>query len=439
MENLFRHRYRFNNGVDIFEVGEKYVFVIFWIGTLLAYNFSSKVGAFLSILVFFGISFFISIYDWIRNGKKGFTISSPVFLWGLYCSYFFVITIFWNVYYSDMTYTLRAVLEVVILGMLAVFTCVQLGKSYGLEETLVITRNVGLGLAAFGLVEIISSKNVFNLLIFKDMLKDNMSVNNVLLYMYQERVKGIFSNPIIYASFLTLLLLVLLYKPINNRILQILSVSMVGINILFTFSRTSWIAVLVVLTIFILERYKKSIIAVKMIGGITGIGILLFVIANMFTFQGKMGQLLLRLNVAYVVQSEPFVARIGNVKNVLLDWWQECTIVEKIIGKGWNQAVQVVYENPVAGFSMAVDNQWVTILYDAGMIGMFMLIVFFIVCFRIVRRNDTENAKIARGILIAQIIGGFFYESFAYFNTMFILGILFIIIDSEQDALKMKG
>ena len=415
------------------------MFVLFWICTLLAYNFQSKVGVFLSILVFFGITFVVSIYDWIHKGKKDFVVSRPMLLWVLYGSYFFIITVIWDIYYADMTYIFRTVAEIVILGMLSVFTCVRLGKSYGIEKILVIIRNVGLGLAAFGIIEIITSINVWNFLLFKDLLKNNMCIDNVLVYIYQESVKSIFFNPIIYACFLTFLLLIVLYKPISNRILQMLSVSMVGINIIFTFSRTSWIVVFVVLIVYIIEKYGKSMIAVKMLGGIAGAGIILFVVANIITIPGKIGSLLSRLNVASVVQSQPFLARIGNVKNVLLDWCNECTIIEKIIGKGWNQAVQVVYENPVAGFGTAVDNQWITVLYDAGIIGMLLLIAFFIACFRAVLRSETANAKIARGILIAQIIGGFFYESFAYFNTMFILGILFVIIDSEQGALRMEG
>ena len=415
------------------------MFVLFWICTLLAYNFQSKVGVFLSILVFFAITFLVSIYDWIHNGKKEFTISNPMLLWVLYSSYFFIITVIWDIYYSDMTYIFRTVAEIVILGMLAVFTCVQLGKRYGLERTLIIIRNTGMFLAALGIVEIITSKNVCNLLLFKDILKDNMSIDNVLQYMHQLRVQSIFFNPIIYACFLTFLLLILLYKPINNRVLQILSISIVCINVIFTLSRTSWIAIFVVLTIYIIEEYRESKLAMTMMGGITGGGILLFVVANMLTLPGMAGQILLRLNVADVVRSQPFLARIGNVRNVLLDWWNECTIIEKIVGRGWNQAVQVVYENPVAGFGTAVDNQWITVLYDAGIIGMLLLIAFFTVCFRAVLRSETANAKIARGIMIAQIIGGFFYESFAYFNTMFILGILFVIIDSEQGALRMEG
>jgi len=120
----------------------------------------------------------------------------------------------------------------------------------------------GILVSILGIIEFLSKTNIFAY--FDPARESNiLTASKILSRTGFLRIEGGFGHPIVFGMYLVLLIpLVLNQLQIDNfpkKILWILTLLLMSLSVLFTFSRSAWIGLFIVLVFFSLRYIKKSI------------------------------------------------------------------------------------------------------------------------------------------------------------------------------------
>lgn len=301
-----------------------------------------------------------------------------------------------------------------------------------IEKTVLYIRNIGIVLSILGVYEFFTRNSLFYSLI-------NIESKRYFASAFgssSARVRLIFIHPIICGAFTVVFLILLINYPLKSRIANTVALLVEITCLIGTQSRSSFLAFFIVVFLNIITHtvnrtiridnmlfYLSEILIVAIFFGAAGSYLfdLINPVINRFLngFSSTDSSNYLRTAVAFR-ELEFYLANYG---------W-----LEKIFGRGFSSAIRILVENPVyAHYSLAVDNQYITLLMDSGLVGLitYMLFIFYqIVC---LIRCDQKLIKIRCLCIISLAVSSLFYDMLAWEMVCFILFVFVSLPVSNTD------
>lgn len=248
------------------------------------------------------------------------------------------------------------------------------------------------------------------------------------------RSYSVFIHPIIYANFLVCIFWINKFiKGIDKRIVFINQI-LVIVNLYYTKSRSSWIALIITIFIYIIPILSKKIKINKKTNLIT-LGTLIVVIISLIVFNqyvsiifntiaSKFSSLGLKSNDISQLQ------RVGAI-SLILNKVINKNLLNIIIGSGFGSVSNVMRSETVYLKDFyTTDNQYLDIIYDIGIIGIviYILIIILVVKEVIKIYNKKPEYSIALYSFLSISICMFFYTSFGWTVMLFLMLYFMLII-----------
>ncbi|ACL71026.1 O-antigen polymerase [Halothermothrix orenii] len=308
-------------------------------------NFGGKIIIIIYLLVF---NLILNLYFGIVN--KNIVIIQ--WLWGVKVTFFYGLIIF-IVIIHDINWQKFINKIINILSFLALFI-------------------IGFALLQFFLgTEFISSINF---------VADGMKTN--LIRSGNIRASSIFRQPVTFGMFcLILLSFNILKKGFMPNIVSIMSI----IGILISTSRTSILALVVMLFYCLLLKRKKYNIFLKL-----SLIIPLVIVFALNIIVPYIENNLLSSNIGVLrtyLYTNTFFVRINKWKTLMTSWVKSKGIVHIFIGKGWGylgggqHIFKFIQGNPSVPYD-PVDNLYLFLLINSGIVGLILFISIIIMCMR---------------------------------------------------------
>lgn len=249
------------------------------------------------------------------------------------------------------------------------------------------------------------------------------------------RLMLFFGHPIYFATFLNIFCLLLIFIPFENRILNSILFVLSLFCLLLTQSRSGWISFLIIMLMLLLKsgrlRNINHHLFIRIIFGV----VLLIVIIN---FLSRLDPDLFNSvnNRLYAVFNSPEEASGARMANLALVNYINNDFL-KLFGNGNGFAISLLQNNPtINGWTLAVDNQYLTFFLDFGVVGLCFIVVFIIYCLKkLINTNDPINVLIISSIFII-FISGYFFE---FYTQNYINFFLFILISFIDDKNRKKS
>lgn len=296
-------------------------------------------------------------------------------------------------------------------------------------------RNIGVVLSLLCIVEQISRIHFFDIVLGKGGMYSE----------YAYRVSSIFGHPILCGVFLVILLLTLLYFPYKNIFFQYIAVVVTIAAILFTQSRSSWIATIV--TVF-LYWIKKRKIAPQKLQKNEFLFFLSFVIPTLAIFISLFFSYLNHFFMALFVRvsgsldaGEGHIVRIENILNSI-NFWNSGHHLQLIFGSGKNAGLLFLISHPVSKFgglfvwNSALDNQYLTIVHESGIIGLILFLLMLVDSLMTILKSEDKTRLLINSSLLSINIVLFFFEGLDYVTVVLFLVFLYVVDNKE---VKNKG
>ncbi len=252
---------------------------------------------------------------------------------------------------------------------------------------------------------------------------------------YRTRVQSVFMHPIICGVFMVVVWLCVLFFPYRKQLLNYLARISIFLCLLGTQSRSSWIAFVLVNTIYIIKKRKGKGIRLKKsnVAQACAVVFLTLIIVIIFNEYIK--------HICQIVVSRWMSGMnsndAGNYNRVTMikmgiQEWMKLGIGKKIFGSGNGYAYTFLFNHPIRGWSGAVDNQYLTVLLDFGLVG-FMMLIFMIayILKKIFTCGDNINQLCGLSIL-SMFISGFFYEMFSWITVSLLFCLFLCILEQEN-------
>lgn len=335
----------------------------------------------------------------------------------IYALYLFIVTLFHIKSNYNTTYTFNMFFQYLIIYFSIKIQFDTLSKKYVLQYF----RNVGIVISFLSIVEAMSGIHIWANILGKT-LQSNTS-----------RVVAIFNHPIVCGCYLVITLILLLVFPVAKKRLQFVFILVVVSAIVLTQSRSAWIAsIFVFITLFF--KYKKRFFnKYYIIYILSFISIILFI--SLILDYNILEKILAFINnrvEGSLDAGEGHIVRIEIILNSIGYWKQN--LFKFLFGYGKNYGLIFMKEHPVLKFGTfrwdaAIDNQYITIIHETGLIGLLIVVWIYIISIcRIIKLPKTNKIQFASSMcLVANAICLFFFEGFN-FPILVIFYIIFILM-----------
>lgn len=397
-----------------------YFFVI--VIVLLQFRMATKQG-YVLLSMEIAIAFLFSI--WNGRVKVYWNEKKVLFIWNLFLIYILGVSVLIDGIrisaYQSILYKCAG------MTIMAYYVAMYINH----EETLKNVRNAGGVLSLLGVVECVTKQSLF----LQFITVESRQYMVAQLGTSAARVRLIFIQPIICAVFMVFFWLCLLYRPFKSNILNLVFGLSIIISILGTQSRSSWIA-FVCVTLFALKkkiktfRFKKS----DFYSGV--ILLILCIVIICFNFE-KLHAVLnfwwMRWITGLNITNASNYNRVTMIRNGLNDWMRS-GLIQKLFGGGATYAIDYLKNYTIRGWNTAVDNQYLTILMNFGLVGE---VLFLYLAYKIATITlKAKNSKIEFWGLtcISMLISTFFYEmlSWTMITMLFTLSVCMLEKEIRQ-------
>lgn len=296
-----------------------------------------------------------------------------------------------------------------IFWVLAIVNTAIVLVSVRTEMFLKKIRDFGMFLNFFSVFEVIFHRNPLNVLLHRDMDSGSMFT------LPQIRCQSIFNNPIIYAVFIVVVWSVFLCYPYKSVKKNVVMTVITLVTILGTGSRSSWIPFFVITIYFCLQNYMRFkgvwlTVERRKRNVLVGLGIASFVVFG-WLLVNKYMYILERMSFEHIFNGTAATIRKGNIVNIIHAYMTEGSMGSRVFGTGMGGAATVVHNNPILGWDSVPDNQYLTFLYDYGILSLLCLMVIggvVLLCSWKERENAFSKVALYMGIELA--ISLFFWE-----------------------------
>lgn len=312
-----------------------------------------------------------------------------------------------------------------------------LGKRASGEKVLFFYKVLMIGMSIWGIFDYVTRTQLYAPLIKTEQGLHNMNTFfNAAKNIY--RLTLIFYHPIYYALLLTLGVIVLLYFPFRNKVVQYFSVCLLGINIILTQTRSAWICVVMCVLLCLVKKWKNNN-PFRRIPKKKIVAILFFVVA---VFIASMGHSFSQIysELSNLISERIGSLFLGNGTDIRL---ANIYVVSNIIvnnpyllitGGGLMYVVSYLQNHPTLGYwSSALDNQYLTMLINYGIVGLCIYIALLIQFVKSFRRDNGALKDCLNLCLIALMLFSFVFEPIGS-NTVFYLYVILISIYSSENV-----
>lgn len=315
------------------------------------------------------------------------------------------------------------------LGML--FVCWFLIEGYSKISIIKKIRNFGFVMAILGCYEFVTHSAVF----MKVVAVESRMYMQINIGTSSMRVRSIFLHPTICGVFMTLAWLCVLFMPYKKNWLNYLAKITIFLCLLGTQSRSNWIAFVIINLLYIWKKYKKKGISFEKKDIVRAVILLVttLIIAIIFNeYIRNIYQLVINRWIAGLDSNNA-----GNYNRVTmikmgLEEWINFGIPEKIFGAGSGYAKAFLLKHPIRGWNSAVDNQYLTVLLDFGLLGLIFFLCLAGYIFRKVMVDDNEINQLCGLSLLSMFISTFFYEMFPWITVTLIFSLFLCIIEKSS-------
>ncbi len=329
--------------------------------------------------------------------------------------------------------------QIVYFEIAPFFLAVFLFKIFPVVDILKIIRNTGIINSILGVYELVSHSSLFLDFISVDsrrLITGGFGTNDA-------RVRTVFIHPIICGVFTTVIWILLIYFPFKRKWVNYCCRLATIICLIGTQSRSSWVAFFIVFLLNIFRNIHFRTLDIKKLKNLllilflTGLLILLFYD---------------RFRTFYILITERWISGLdsnnkSNFNRVMMlrmginDFIRN-DIFHKIFGGGKEYAIKLLKNNSILGWNIAVDNSYLSVLLDYGLLGLFIFvsqILYF--CNKYFSKNPICQACSLS--LIAIFSSGFFYDIHGWFIvdfliSIFICGISFTEDNEQNRSFKIK-
>jgi len=402
------------------------VFIAFCYWVLFCrYQKNGDVGDY--IIVAEGILFFIAL---ILRGKEDWNIGVAFFLYII-----FIITREIENYYligdieGEAKITIYSELGVAVLFAVLITDALK-------EKIYILMRNFGALSAFFGCLEFVFKSSWISQ--FITVKGHRYSLVNMGTDKW--RVRTFFLHPVICAVFMIITWILVLYIPYRKKWLQYIVQGFIVMCLIGTKSRSSWISFVVVTILFCVLKSGKNKAEIGRDFIYKWI-VVIFLTILICMFFGNWIEMLSN-TVSSRLLSGLDGNNEGNYNRVMMirvgaNVFANASIRNKIIGYGSDYAINYLRMHPIRGWNGAVDNTFVTVLLNYGLVGLALHMSIFLISIKNAIKSKSKIVEMSALAVISLFISGFFYEMYSWFTTTICLSV-FLLGQSKMGKYSTK-
>lgn len=385
---------------------------------LCQYRIAKKQGY---ILFFLEIS--IGFICWLWSTKKKVLISKYLFVYMALIIYKIILTLLVsggsienakNILYKE-------------LGML--FLCFFLVGECSDVTIIKRLREFGLLTSILGGYEFVTHSNIFRRYITVE-----SRIYMQTLGTSKTRVQTVFMHPTICGVFMMISWLCILYMPYKKSWVNYLAKFSIIFCLLGTQSRSIWITFVVINILYIWRKFKRNSIRINRRGffSICILGTIGLIVAIYFqdSISSVVQVVLNRWRDGMDSKNSANYNRVTMIKMGIKEW-MNVGLGRKIFGSGNGYAYDFLLTDPIRGWNGAVDNQYLTVLMDFGLVGIVFLFSLIYYAFKKTISSENEINQLCALCLLAMFISGFFYEMFSWIFVTLLFCLFFCILEKN--------
>lgn len=275
--------------------------------------------------------------------------------------------------------------------------------------------------------------------VFEFVFGNVLDVYTIRVYGAIYRLHSVYLHPIIF-SLIMLQSIVIFYYLVDNILLKNIIIMLSVFCVFMTLSRSAWLVLgIVIVLVFCHNKFilkKRGILTSHFSRRKVVIMLILFIALMM---------LLYKVNVVSYIEilfdrwqalngSTSVLYRSNVIETVLTDRKNDSNIVHWTIGTGYHSVQKLIgragiYFGEVG--NNVVDNQWITIFYDFGLLGLGTLVYCTIKSVRLYFSKQTREIWITSLCIIVNFLMAFICDTFEWApagNLVFVfLGMMFYI------------
>lgn len=331
-------------------------------------------------------------------------------------------------------------LREIIITYLIFFICIFLNQKKSCKfyvDFYLSVVNIGLILGIMGVVEGITKVNDIAFFLHNENFANSL-INTFTKESY--RTFSVFQHPIIWGNMLVILFIINISLNKNkNKLYKIITNAIIIINLYFTQSRSAWISfVCIIIFLFIkiiISRKWKKGINYKSIGIFYSITLLIILFFNQISI--IITKIFSRFNQLTEGRGQVSAGqRLGTIDYVMNSLGDK-SIFYLFIGNGYKSLeihlkdVTIILSN----FSTS-DNQYLNILYEFGIVGFVLYVLFFIYTVMLFFKTKKDLDICSTLIILGVSVNMFFYSAWGWSVIMMIFLVAIASIGLVDDELS---
>ncbi|MBA2915961.1 O-antigen ligase family protein [Lactobacillus crispatus] len=370
---------------------------------------------------------FILLIGIVLRKNLKIELSSTEIIWGVFVFYTLLTTIF-NLLIGTSsginTNPISSNMINFVIPMIAIFILTQ---SSNKTVFMKLFRDFIGCFTLLGVFEYITHNQFYKSIISFEGAKNNFSVyGDINLADY--RTTLIFYHPYFYSVLLVAFLICLLYLPYKNKLIQIMAWIFGLVNLFLTQTRSNWISLVLVLGLFYVKQYKKRnhkivyfLVTVATIFII--IEVLSFIVPILFP---QFSDLIVNVfNSRISIMFNGGVNDASGARLTQLNLIKYLTTLPlQLFGGGDNFALHLIQIHPVSYWTISVDNHYLVLLMDYGIVGLIIYGYFIVKCIKEFNHARSNDDALIYLILISIFISSIFFSIYKPSEINYLMFIL---------------
>ncbi|MBT8912238.1 O-antigen ligase family protein [Lactobacillus delbrueckii subsp. bulgaricus] len=331
----------------------------------------------------------------------------------LYIGYTSFITLYYLNINPDVCNSLLLIIEYFISLLISNFLSNKVNIPLFLKDM----GSVGGFLGLLGCIE-----GIVRYPIWHHLLSGRLNIPNIGTSDYRTAI--IFDYPIVCGGFLLFFLLCNILLPIKNNFFRYISIIGLFLAIVLNNSRSAWISLAFVLVLILFKHlhFKRTFKARWLV-------IIVVALLSVFLIDAIIGVNLFTLLRSYIYSrfsgmldaGEGQIIRIETVEKSI-SYWMNGNLQKMFFGGGKNYDKVFLSMYPVVKgggafvWNGAIDNQYITIIHESGLIGLLLILYVAITAFKRLLCCDKDDnvAMLINGSILSWAVVIYFYEAFNY-------------------------
>ncbi|CUU46364.1 O-antigen ligase family protein [Clostridium beijerinckii] len=347
---------------------------------------------------------------------------------------YYLLTTLLNFYINPQYFSIDAFYEFIGRCSIIFSTCILITiAKENYDYYFILFRNFGLLLCVLGLIEFITHNSLFYSITTVDTKDWQLAVFGTS----QFRIFTIFLHPIVYGMFLVILYWVIRNYPIKNYYLNKVFILLIVINLFATQSRSAWIPFVVTNIIDLLVKKNKNNASLNLKIIFRRYIFCCITLMAIIVFREQIIQAINSIIIRFNLVLDPNsidgsrTQRLGALQNV-------CSYIlenpmKALLGNGLGYSKIFMINHPVnVGFN-TVDNQYLTSILEAGIVGLsFLIAILCTILINIKKYYVSRSNKVAIMSIVTIYFCMYFYEGFNWYSTLYLLTVFIGMINEKQ-------